>query len=204
MALQAPAEAQERAVPRELQARREAQGLAGLPATAAQCPSDGNECTFAECASAACTQTNGPFGVTCDLSGTDDGTCESASNTGAPCAAGDDAGTCQEDGSCFVDLCVDVLCEDGNQCTDDGTCDPATGLCEGAGSSPAGTTCNENDGLVCDGAGSCVDCVVVGSPRRQAAYVKASNTGQGDGFGSSTAIDAHGDRRARGGQRINS
>jgi len=187
-----------------------------------QCPSDGNECTLAECANATCTQTNAPLGVTCDLSGIDDGRCEAgvcvvvpacaidddcddlnvctintcdgvacafASNTGAPCAEGDDPGTCQEDGTCFVDRCVDVLCEDSNQCTDDGTCNPATGLCEGAGSSPAGTTCDQNDGLVCDGAGSCVECVVMGPLRRQEAYVKASNTGRDDAFGSSTAID---------------
>jgi hypothetical protein len=66
--------------------------------------------------------------------------------------------------TCVPDVCVGppvVSCDDGNQCTDDGVCDPVSG-CPGSTPSLDGTACNfaaVGDGL-CDGAGTCVECLV--------------------------------------------
>ncbi len=57
-----------------------------------------------------------------------------------------------------IDPCMNVVCDDGNQCTVDGSCDLATGLCTGGGDEPADTACNANGGQFCDGAGRCVEC----------------------------------------------
>ena len=61
---------------------------------------------------------------------------------------------------CVPDVCVGLSCDDGNQCTDDGACDPVNG-CPGSTPSLSGAACDfiaVGDGL-CDGAGTCVECL---------------------------------------------
>lgn len=66
--------------------------------------------------------------------------------------------------TCVPDVCAGTPpldCDDANQCTDDGVCDPVTG-CPGSTDSSAGTACDfiaVGDGF-CDGAGTCVECLV--------------------------------------------
>jgi hypothetical protein len=47
------------------------------------------------------------------------------------------------------------VADDGNECTDDGC---ATGMPIN-GPSPPGTPCSQAPGKLCDGAGSCVECI---------------------------------------------
>jgi hypothetical protein len=55
--------------------------------------------------------------------------------------------------------CNDVGCDDGNACTVDGVCNTLMGVCVGGGTNvPAETSCTDDGGFVCDGAGSCVVC----------------------------------------------
>jgi len=80
--------------------------------------------------------------------------CVDAGGAGGTAGAGGIAGT----GGTTTDLCMGVDCDDGNQCTVDGECDPATGECEGGENEPNVTRCNQNNGSICDGEGSCVEC----------------------------------------------
>jgi hypothetical protein len=61
-----------------------------------------------------------------------------------------------------VDLCAgppQVDCADDKQCAVDDVCDPFTGSCVGGRNEPRGTPCAQDGGTVCDGQGSCVECV---------------------------------------------
>jgi hypothetical protein len=73
--------------------------------------------------------------------------------TGGSAAVGGQGGT-----GGAIDLCANVECDNDNQCTIDGTCDPSSGSCEGGGSEPIDTACDQDGGLYCDGEGNCVEC----------------------------------------------
>jgi len=102
------------------------------------CDDTGNECTVAMC--------NAATGI-CDTMNVTDGT---------ECNGGD--GACS--GGVCVDnnLCDGVDCSSGNECVQDGTCDPLDGQCIAGDNQPAGTSCNDDSGDVCDGNGACVEC----------------------------------------------
>ncbi len=122
---------------------------------------DDNECT-----DDACDPTTGDCEFTNNDAACDDG---DACTENDACAGGACTGSAKEcpegeacvEGDCIPDLCVDVTCEDGNECTDD-TCDPTTGECEFPNNADAcddGDLCTENDACA-DGAcaGSEIDC----------------------------------------------
>lgn len=61
-----------------------------------------------------------------------------------------------------IDLCAGppaVDCASDNQCAVEDVCDPFNGACVGGSNEPRGTTCDQDGGTVCDGQGSCVECV---------------------------------------------
>lgn len=103
---------------------------------------DGNECTNDVC-------TADGLDPVCDYVDKSDGV--------ACTAAGNLPGTC-EVGVC-VDLCAGVDCSATSQCVEDGVCNPDTGRCVAGADEARGTACTDDGGGVCDGGGSCVECV---------------------------------------------
>jgi hypothetical protein len=96
---------------------------------------DGNVCTAGNC--------------------TVDGTCSFTPDDGGSCDVSPGVpGTCGG-GSC-VGLCDGVDCTSTNQCVGDGSCDDQSGECIPGDNEPEGTTCDQNGGTACDGAGNCV------------------------------------------------
>jgi cysteine-rich repeat protein len=93
---------------------------------------------------------------------------------GAPCGDG------------IVDR--DEQCDDGNLVDGDGCDHDCTVTGCGNGILTAGEACD--DGNLVDGDGCDSDCLLSGF--RQRAYIKASNTGDGDQFGTSVALSADG------------
>ncbi|MFT3775659.1 MAG: lamin tail domain-containing protein [Minicystis sp.] len=108
--------------------------------TAAQCPGQDTECQTRTCNAG-----------TCGFSFTASGTAVAAQT----------AGDCQKNvcngsgGIASVADNSDVPADDGNQCTTD-TCNAGAPVHPPTGS---GTTCNQNGGTTCNGAGVCVGCV---------------------------------------------
>lgn len=61
-----------------------------------------------------------------------------------------------------VDLCEGpppVDCTSDDQCITESICDPFSGTCLPGETVPRGAACNQDGGTVCDGQGSCVECV---------------------------------------------
>src|SRR5581483_1526495 len=99
--------------------------------------SDGNLCTLtAFCHSGTCTATS--------------------SKVCPPPMQCFDAATCDPStGNCNYPNSPDgTACDDGNQCTQSDSC--VSGACTNSTPAPMGTTCDQNGGTVCDGAGMCV------------------------------------------------
>ena len=151
------------------------------------CPPPGFDCRVPACAQGSCTTANAPEGTPCGngLTCTAAGTCEGC--TGPADCPGDD-GPCQTrtctGGTCGFDFapqgtvypdqipgdCAEAICDgngavtqaaddadvpaDGNDCTDD--------LCSGGVPSndftAPSTPCSQDGGVVCSGAGACVEC----------------------------------------------
>ena len=114
--------------------------MAGVCEAAPECVSpgdcdDGNECTAGDC-----------VGGTCEFTPTDGASC--LVEVGVP-------GTCDNAGAC-IGLCDGVVCTSSNQCVQDGSCDVQSGECIPGANEPEGTTCDQDGGTACDGAGNCV------------------------------------------------
>jgi hypothetical protein len=75
---------------------------------------------------------------------------------------GGDGGTGGTGGTGGSTLCTGVDCTSDNQCVEDGTCDPTDGSCVAGDPKPQDTSCTEDGGTLCDGAGKCVQCNTAG------------------------------------------
>ena len=107
--------------------------------TAGQCPEDANQCTAAACDVGQCGQNDLADRTACDFNG-GAGECQ--------------GGVCVEAPECMID----ADCSTTNQCQFNGTCNLGTGKCNPFTNQPAGTSCNQSGGSVCDGSGNCVEC----------------------------------------------
>jgi Cys-rich repeat protein len=101
---------------------------------------DGNPCTIGDCNIV--------------------GECVFDPNDGASCDIDGAPGTC--DGTMCVGLCVGEDCTSQDQCFLDGTCDDQTGECIPGDAAPENTECDflGPGGGVCDGSGTCVECLM--------------------------------------------
>jgi hypothetical protein len=120
------------------------------PATAFQsdptnCGACGHRCPAALCQRATCS--NGQCGLAPDPAAA--GTACDDHNS---CTTGD---VCDAEGRCVG---TPVVCTAQDACHVAGTCDPISGACSNP-PAPAGTSCGQNGGVICDGAGQCVQCL---------------------------------------------